>query len=388
MIKILLLIDYSSEFDRKLLRGLVQYSKENGPWLFYRLPSYYSAMHGEQGILKWAKEWKADAIIGQWNNDTIDLQKELNIPVVLQNYHHRSVTYSNLTGDYKGTGRMAAQFFAKRMFRNFAYFGVKGVVWSDERCEGYRQEVKRIGGEFFSFESDKQEDEIRMEVSRWLQELPKPVALFCCDDAHALFISETCKMTNIPIPEDIALLGVDNDELMCNISDPPISSIELEVEKGGYSIGRLVHRQIKKEHEGTFNIVINPIRIELRQSTEKHNIKDPYILEVVKYIETHYSSDLTIESLLANIPLSRRNFEVKFKNALNTSIYQYILNCRCNHLADLLLTTDRPLADLAIEVGFKDYNNISRVFKNTKDAHHLNIAKRRLARDNLSFSED
>lgn len=114
MIKILLLIDYSSEFDRKLLRGLVQYSKENGPWLFYRLPSYYSAMHGEQGILKWAKEWKADAIIGQWNNDTIDLQKELNIPVVLQNYHHRSVTYSNLTGDYKGTGRMAAQFLHKK----------------------------------------------------------------------------------------------------------------------------------------------------------------------------------------------------------------------------------------------------------------------------------
>lgn len=90
------------------------------------------------------------------------------------------------------------------------------------------QEVKRIGGEFFSFESDKQEDEIRMEVSQWLQELPKPVALFCCDDAHALFISETCRMNNIHIPEEIALLGVDNDELMCNISDPPISSIDLK----------------------------------------------------------------------------------------------------------------------------------------------------------------
>lgn len=237
--------------------------------------------------------------------------------------------------------------------------------------------MKRIGGDFFSFESDKQEDEIRMEVSQWLQELPKPVALFCCDDAHALFISETCRMTNIPIPEEIALLGVDNDELMCNISDPPISSIELEVERGGYSIGRLVHRQIKKEHEGTFNIVINPIRIELRQSTEKHNIKDPYILEVVKYIDTHYNSDLTIESLLANIPLSRRNFEVKFKNTLNTSIYQYILNCRCNHLADLLLTTDRPLTDLAIEVGFKDYNNISRVFKKHKGCSPLEYRQKK-----------
>lgn len=381
MIKILLLIDYSSEFDRKLLRGLVQYSKENGPWLFYRLPSYYSTMYGEQGILKWAKEWKANAIIGQWNNDTIDLQKELNIPVVLQNYHHRSVTYSNLTGDYKGTGRMAAQFFAKRMFRNFAYFGVKGVVWSDERCEGYRQEVKRIRGEFFSFESDKQEDEIRIEVSQWLQQLPKPVALFCCDDAHALFISETCKMTNIHIPEDIALLGVDNDDLICNISDPPISSIELEVEKGGYSIGRFIHQQIKKEYKETFNIVINPIRIELRQSTEKHNIKDPYILEVVKYIESHYNSDLTINSILSNIPLSRRNFEVKFKKIMHTSIYQYILNCRVNHLADLLLTTDRSLADIAITTGFKDYNNISRIFKKFKGCSPLEYREKKTHKD-------
>lgn len=122
---------------------------------------------------------------------------------------------------------MAAQFFAKRMFRNFAYFGVKMELFGlTNAAKVIGQEVKRIGGEFFSFESDKQEDEIRMEVSQWLQQLPKPVALFCCDDAHALFISETCKMTNIPIPEEIALLGVDNDELMCNISDPPISSLE------------------------------------------------------------------------------------------------------------------------------------------------------------------
>lgn len=382
MIKILLLIDYSSEFDRKLLRGLVQYSKEHGPWLFYRLPSYYGTMYGEEGILKWAKKWEADAIIGQWNNDdALDLLKELHIPIVLQNYHHRSTTYSNLTGDYRGTGRIAAQFFASRMFRNFAYFGVKGVVWSDERCEGYQQEVKRLKGNFYCLESDKQEDEIRMEVSEWLQKLPKPIALFCCDDAHALFISETCKISNIPIPEEIALLGVDNDDLICNISDPPISSIELEVERGGYSMGRLIHQQIKKEYEGTFNIVINPIRIELRQSTEKHNIKDPYILETVKYIESHYHLDLTIDTLLAQIPLSRRNFELKFKNAMNTSIYQYILNCRVDHLADLLLTTDRPLADLAIEVGFKDYNNISRIFKKFKGCSPLEYRQKRNKRD-------
>lgn len=381
MIKILLLIDYSSEFDRRLLRGLVQYSKENGPWLFYRLPSYYITMYGEQGIVKWAKEWEADAIIGQWNNETVDLLKELDIPVVLQNYRHRSTTYSNLTGDYKGTGRMAAQFFAKRMFCNFAYFGIKGVVWSDERCQGYRQEIERIGGRFSCFESDKPEDEIRMEISQWLKELPKPTALFCCDDVHALLISETCKICNIHIPEEISLLGVDNDDLICNISAPPISSIELEVERGGYSIGRLIHQQIKKEREGTFNIVINPIRIELRQSTERHNIKDPYILEVVKYIESNYNADLSIKTLLSLIPLSRRSFEVKFKNALHTSIYQFILSCRINHLADLLITTDRSLADLTTEVGFKDYNNISRIFKKFKGCSPLEYRQKTYAHE-------
>lgn len=289
MIRILLLVDCANDFDRNLLRGIVRYSRENGPWLFYRLPSYYRSIeNGERSILEWAKAWKADAIIGQWNDDAMDLLKELNIPVVLQNYRHRSTTYSNLTGDYEGTGLMAARFFAERLFRNFAFFGVKGVVWSDERCKGYRSEVERIGGTFHAFETGKDSEKNREVLGRWLRELPKPVALFCCDDAHALIISEICKMENISIPEDVSLLGVDNDELICNISDPPISSIELEVEKGGYAVGKLLHRQIRKEFVGPFNVVINPIRIELRQSTEKHNIEDPYVLRIVQIHRAAY----------------------------------------------------------------------------------------------------
>lgn len=146
MVRILLLIDYSSDFDRRLLTGLVEYSKEHGPWLFYRMPSHYSQLYGEEGVIRWAKEWKADAIIGKWNFETADRLKELGIPVVLQNYHHRSTTFSNLTGDYKGTGKMAAQFFLRRMYRNFAYFGVKDVVWSDERLQGFREELEIARG--------------------------------------------------------------------------------------------------------------------------------------------------------------------------------------------------------------------------------------------------
>lgn len=363
MIRILLLIDYSSEFDRKLLRGLVRYSKENGPWLFYRMSSYYADLLGKEGLLEWARTWQADAIIGQWKRDDVNFLKELEIPVVLQNYHHRSTIFSNLTGDYEGTGAMAANFFIKKMYNNFAFFGINGLVWSDERREGFKKEVEKHGGDFYYLEFDIYSTVNRTAVSDWLKALPKPVALFCCDDAHALFISETCKINGIHIPEEISLLGVDNDDLMCSISDPPISSIVLDVEEGGYMIGKKIHSRITGELTENFNVVIEPTRIELRQSTERININDSNVLRVITYIEDNFGTDIKIDSIIDDVPLSRRSLEVRFKKETGTTIYQYILRCRCEHLAYMLVTTNRPIIEIAYEAGFTDYNNIARVFK-------------------------
>jgi len=370
MLKILLLIDYSSNFSRRLLEGLIKYSKENGPWMFYRLPEYYKTLYGKEGILQWVKEWNADAIIAQWGNEGINLLKNLDIPVILQNYEKRSDYFSNLTGDYKATGKMAAKFFAQKGFHNFAFYGNKGVVWSLERAEGYRREVERTGGDYYYFETEnlsgEQWSRSHIHLDDWLLSLPKPIALFACDDYFALQVSEICKINNIKIPDEISLLGVDNDELICNLSDPPISSIVLELEKGGYETGRLIDKLVKKEKVGQFNIVINPVRVEVRLSTEKYDVSSKYILEVVKYIEENFKLDISIDELSHLVPLSRRNLEVKFKKDLGTSIYQFILNCRVEHLAYLLLTTDRSLFDLAYEVGFKDCKNVSRVFKKFK----------------------
>lgn len=370
IVKILLLIDYSSEFSRRLLRGVVQYSKDNGQWIFYRLPSYYKSLYGNEGVLKWAKEWKADAIIAQWDNEESQIFRSLDIPVILQNYKERSEIFSNLTGNYTGTGKMAANFFAQKRFQNFAFYGNRKVVWSRERADGYQREVERLHGNYFYFEAENlsasQWNQDYVELERWLISLPKPVALFACDDSFALQISEICKINNILIPNDIALLGVDNDELICNLSDPPISSIVLDVEKGGYEVGRLIHELMISEKKKPANIVINPIRVEQRQSTEKYNISNKYILKVVKYIEENFTSDINIESLTQLVPLSRRNLEVKFKKELGISTYQFVLSCRVELFANLLITTNRSLFELAFESGFNDYKNISRIFKKFK----------------------
>lgn len=370
MKRILVLIDYSSDFSRRLLKGLIQYSKDHGPWIFYRLPAYYKALYGKEGIVEWAKEWKADAIIARWDHEGTNLLATLNIPIILQNYKERSPYFSNLTGDYVGTGEMAARFFIKRRYQNFAFYGNKGVVWSRERAEGFRREVEKAGGNYYYFESENLNGEewstTYIELDEWLLSLPKPVGLFACDDSFALRISQICTINNIKIPEEISLLGVDNDELICQLSDPPISSIVTDVEKGGYEAGKLIDRMINGEIDEPFDIIIQPSRLELRKSTEKFDISNEYIYQVVNYIEDNFTSEINIEGLTNLVPLSRRNLEVKFKDEMGTSIYQFILSCRIEYFAYLLLTTDRTLFDLALESGFNDCKNIARIFKKIK----------------------
>ena len=128
MIKVLVLTDFSSGYSRNLLKGIVCYSQEVEGWTFYRMPLNYRVMHGDRGVVQWAKQWKADAIIAQLSDVDIDLLKDLNIPIIVQNYRDRIPGVCNLTGDYVGTGRMAAEFFINKGYCHFAYYGISDTV--------------------------------------------------------------------------------------------------------------------------------------------------------------------------------------------------------------------------------------------------------------------
>lgn len=372
MIKILLLTDFSSGYSRNLLRGVVKYAKEQGGWSFQRMPLYYRMVYGERGVLDWAKRWKADAIIALLKDVNIELLNDLHIPIIVQNYGDRHQYVSNLTGDYFGTGAMAARFFINKGYRHFAYYGFKGSVWSRERAEGYREEIKKHHYPLYFFddmphdkeEQDKEEWSYNLvELAQWLEQLPKPIALFACDDQFALRISETCNIYNIKVPDDIAILGVDNDELLCNISDPPLSSITVDAVNGGYQAGRLLHQLIKKEILEPINIVVEPLMIENRGSTDKYAVSDKHIQHILRYIEKNYANPISVKDLVGEVPLSRRVLEKKFKAETGDTLYQYIQNCRINTFKRLLLTSDDSLFDIALQSGFDNYKNVSRVFK-------------------------
>ena len=365
MLRVILMIDYSSEYDRKLLRGIMRYSKENGPWAFYRISS--EPMTGDsqcREVIRMAKRWKADAIIGRWKDSELKQLECLNIPIVLQNYHHRTTLYSSITGDYIGTGEMAADYFYSKSFSNFAFFGIAGIVWSDERLSGFKERVCSRGGAFFKYEISEIGNVDRSQIAQWLKSLPVHTALFCCDDQRALMITEICRVENIDVPSQISVLGVDNDDLVCCISDPQISSIMLDEEEGGYKLCKSLHRQILSPETGRFSIVINPIGVVERNSTS-YNMSDKVVARLVEYLDAHYSQPITVEKMLKDVPLSRRSIETRFKKAMGVSIYQYVLDCRIKKVAQLLRTTNRSLQEISAEAGISDYNSLLRLFKKT-----------------------
>lgn len=368
MIKVLLLTDFSSGYSRNLLKGVVRYAKEFGPWTFYRMPLYYREVHGDDGVVRWAKRWGADAIIAQLTDVNVDALNEAGIPIIVQNYKERNTCVANLTGDYFGTGMMAADFFLRKGYTRFAYYGYPDTIWMRERGEGFRKKVQDTGRPIYMFNEDayRNPDEKwsfdANAVSNWLLNLPKPMALFACDDYFALQIVEACKMNDIDIPGEIAVLGVDNDDLLCNISDPTLSSIELDVENGGYEAGRILHQFIEKKISSLSDVVINPIRVVTRKSTERYAVSDKYIEQILSYIGENYASALSVEDLIRLVPFSRRVLEKRFKDETGSTLYQYIQQTRIEKFAELLVSTDLSLVEAASQAGFDDYKNISRVF--------------------------
>lgn len=380
MIKILVLIDSATEFSRRFLTGLIRYAHENGNWLFYRLPLYYKVLYGETGIVDRIREWGIDAVIVQWEYHEIQFLKKLDLPVFLQNYEDDAEWFSKISGDYMEVGAMAADFFAKKRFKNFAFYGNKNFLWSKGRAEGFRIEVEKLGGNYYYFESEyltnSQWSRSHVELDEWLSSLPKPVAVFACDDYFALQVAEMCKINNINIPREISLLGVDNDELICNLSYPSISSIVTDDENIGYVAGKQLHALIVNKKNIPFKIIKKPIRVEPRQSTERYNISNEYIIQVIEYIEKNFTTDISIDELARLVPLGRRNLEKKFKEAMDTTIYQFILEKKIEYISYKLITTRESLWDIAIDAGFNDARNANRIFKKNTGYTPLNFRKK------------
>ena len=175
--------------------------------------------------------------------------------------------------------------------------------------------------------------------------MPQPTALMACDDNQGNRITEICKVNNIRVPDKIAILGVDNDEIICNLSDPPLSSISQNIVRGGFEAAALIEHLLNDEEATYQDVVLQPVNIINRLSTDFYSTTDAHIQTALKYIHQNIAADITVSDIVKQVPLSRRLLEIRFKQVTQQSIHKYIFNLRMERFAQLLLASDAPIAE-------------------------------------------
>ena len=376
MARVLMMTDFTESYGNKLLQGIIKYSHEHSPWVVGKIPLSFRDGNQLKTAADIADHWKADAIIGQFRSfEDIRPFQERGIIPVAQDYLQTFPGIINITGDYLEAGRMAARYFMERGLRHFAYYGLNGVVWSDRRRDGFMEVAARDASAPLRKSDIREIKNLKTswwynteKLIHWLRSLPKPVGIYCCDDNKAYNIIEACaqsQQTGLRIPEDILLLGTDNDETVCQLCMPQLSSVALDVEIAGYQVAALIEYLLnlppKERSKHYSDIIVRPTHIVTRHSTDALVNDNPYISKILRYIENNIGKSLRVEDLVALVPMSRRTLEETFSKSMGTSIYRYIIQTRVSRFQKLILGGLSP-SQAAMELGL-EYKSLSREFK-------------------------
>ena len=369
MLRLLIITDFTESFARKLLKGIVDYSRTKEQWVICRMPPAYKAQIGIPGVVRFAKDWGADAVIGQFEEtDDVGLFAKNGIAAVAQDFKKRFTSIPNITADYIGTGRMAARFYIDRGFRNFGFFGFNHVCWSDERLEGFRREVEEAGfGDSFYPYNLQDIDHLwyyeRDKMAEWLRIIPKPIGIMACDDNQGNNLIEACHSAGVKIPSEVSVMGVDNDELLCNLGSTTMSSISVDIEEGGWKTAELIERMVSFPGAPVEDVVLNPVKIVGRMSTAAFATDDDQIQKAVQFIHRNYQKKISVKDVTAEVALSRRLLERRFKSVTGQTIYQYITDLKIKHFSEMLLNTGDQVINIALSLGENDTKSIARRFK-------------------------
>ncbi len=366
--KIILLIDLSESYGRNFIKGINRYSDIFGPWSFCKMPPFYREKYGIDGILEFAKSWEADGIIGQFYN-TAEINKLIdeNIYPIAVDFREKFDQVSNISGDYLQAGKMAAEYFLAKGYKNFAYYGFHETVWSRERERGFTQTLRRQGFQTSVYAPQPVSSHnfwyyAPSPLQEWLNSLKKPVAIFTCDDSRSEHLAEAARLSNIHIPQEVALLGIDNDEIICNFSSPPLSSIQQDEENAGYQAAQLLDKMITHQQNVKEDILVKPLRIITRQSTDMLALEDPFVRKALIFIQENLDKLIHVDDVTNVVPLSRRALEKRFRKATGRSVYQEIQRQRIQKVVKLLLDSNLTITDIAILCGYEDNKNLSRIF--------------------------
>jgi LacI family transcriptional regulator len=369
--RVALLIESSRAYGRQLLRGIASFAREHGNWTFF----HEERSLGDQAPAR-LKQWRPDGIIARLAGAKLTGQlRHLKVPIV-DLYHEDEVKgIPGVVVDQNALIETAIAHFLERGFRTFAYCGFASVLFSDLRESRF---VSRLAGQGYqvhvfqypplanpeglaAIEAHALQYSARL--AQWLKELPKPVGLLACNDMRGQQILSTCGEAGIAVPDEVAVLGVDNDDVQCDLSSPPLSSIEPNALAIGYEAARLLQRLLDGRPPPRSKTLIEPLRVVTRRSTDVLAIADRHVAEAVRFVREHACDGMSMETMVESLRISRSTLERWLQRVLGHSLAEEIVRVRVNRAAELLMTTHLTVERIARLTGFTHVESMSRIFK-------------------------
>jgi LacI family transcriptional regulator len=271
--------------------------------------------------------------------------------------------------DDRELARLAARHLIDRGFRTLAFCGEPLYNWSRWREQQFSVFAQDAGCACHVFqgkspsEKDYSWTRERRRLKTWVEELPKPVGVMACYDFKGQQLLDVCRELDIAVPEQVAVIGVDNDARLCKLCTPPLSSVIPDTHRTGYEAAQLLDRMMRGEKVGTDAVLVPPLGIAERQSSDVYAIDDPDIASALRYIREHACEGISVSDLLRVVPLSRRMLEHRFLKLVRRTPHAEIIRIRMERASRLLRETDLSLAEIANRAGFADANYLSVAFK-------------------------
>lgn len=372
--RVLLVIPTANIIHRKILNGVLRYAQQHGPWEFHMITGVFD----EQGIRR-TKEWGCEGAISFAETKAhVQSVLEANVPVIFIN-PPSSLLRGNgpLSGhccvlrDHAAIGHLGAEYFLERQYTNFAYVSdVKGRSWSIERVSGFTNLLTDHGHEcvVYPAPSPEERNDFALESLRlrqWLKRLPKPVALMAAHDQRARQALDMCMDEGLSVPHEVAVLGVGNDEIMCETATPPLSSIEMDGENTGYDCARLLDGRMGGSRRKTRPclITLDMARVVTRRSTETSCLADRQIVRALAFIKEKLNEPVTVAQVAAHLNLSCRMLEIRVKKAIGRTLNEEIQRVRLGQARAMLRNTHMTVSEVAAACGFYDASHLGFWFR-------------------------
>lgn len=374
--RVALEIESSRTCGRSLLRGIADYARVHGPWFFY----------WETGGLE--KVWPPLAALDVDGVILRDLERAGDLVVsgrgvpaiVVGHSNDDNPGIANVITESVAIAEMAAEHLLECGLRQFAYCGFADMTWSRARARSFCERVSKAG-----FRAHVYEPPVplsiswaveRKHVTEWLSALPKPVGVMACNDDRGHQVIEACKIAGLRVPDDVAVIGADNDELVCSLSDPHMTSVAINFEQAGYEAARLLDRLMDGDGSAGKRIIVPALHVVPRPSTDVLFVEDPQLARALRFIRDNARQPIQVDDVARAAGLSRRVLEKRFRAAIDRSVLNEIRRVRVDWICRMLVETNQPIAEIAHASGYADALHFARYFRREKNISPLQYRRR------------